>query len=193
MIKKEAPVEVVVIMDRSGSMASLQAETVGGVNEFLKEQQAQEGEANLTLVLFDNKYEMKEESTPIQDVKPWTKEDFTPRGSTALYDAVGRTMHYLFAKNPKHAIISIITDGQENASQEFKFKDIKPLMEKARAKGWEVVFMASNMDAEVVGTGYGIMNNATFAATSAGENAKYKNLTGSTIEYRSTVRKDAKI
>lgn len=149
-------VELVAIVDRSGSMSGLREETVGGLNTFLKEQQELPGHANLTVVMYDDKYEVPLKSVALKDVAPFTLEDFVPRGMTATYDAVGKAISELEELNPEKAIIMIVTDGGENASKEYSQPAVAAKVKAAEDRGWEVVFLAQNLDAQVASTALGM-------------------------------------
>lgn len=181
----KTPVEIVAILDRSGSMASLCQEAIGGFNSFLSEQQALEGEANMTVVLFD--YEIiTHPAKPVKDVEPLDTTTFVPRGTTALNDAIGSSLATLEAKQPDKAIILIITDGAENASREYSAAQVKEKVETAKAKGWEVVFLAANIDAFATGANYGIAANSTvsFTADSFGVHDAFAAMGSVTRSYR---------
>ena len=153
---KKGLTELVFIIDRSGSMSGLEDDTIGGFNAMLQEQQDVEGEAVVTTVLFDDRYELLHDRINIQAVAPLTRKDYTVRGSTALLDAVGRTIHKI--KKIQRAtredfraekvLFIIITDGQENASRHYTADMIKERIEHQKQKyGWEFCFFGANMDA----------------------------------------------
>lgn len=153
---KNGLTELVFIIDRSGSMGGLESDTIGGFNAMLKEQQAVEGEAVVTTILFDDKYELLHDRIDIKAVAPLTDKDYTVRGTTALLDALGRTIHKIRAAQKHTAenyraekvLFVIITDGQENASREYSAARIKTRIERQKQKyGWEFVFFGANMDA----------------------------------------------
>lgn len=178
-------VEILVIADRSGSMASIEADAVGGFNTFLKEQQNLEGDANLTLVLFDDQYEVKLNSVPLKEVKEI--DALGPRGMTAMNDAIGRSMTALFERNPSKAIVCILTDGQENASKEYNISQIKELIQRAEnEKGWQVIYLAANQDGFAEGAMRGISpsNVFNYAADSKGISDAYTSLNASVRSYR---------
>jgi uncharacterized protein YegL len=148
--------ELVFIIDRSGSMGGLEGDTIGGFNAMLKEQHAIEGEAFVTTVLFDDKYELLHDRADIKGVKPLTDKDYTVRGSTALLDAIGKTIKKVRKtqsntpedNRAEKVMFIIITDGHENASREYTADKIKKRIEKQKVKhGWEFVFFGANMDA----------------------------------------------
>ncbi len=143
------------ILDRSGSMQSLQEAAVSAFNNFLQSQLDVPDEAKLSLVLFDDRYERLHHGIPLQNVPMLTAADFVPRGSTALLDAIGRTIKELSASNdtlleehrPSKVILAIFTDGYENASRTYTNAHISDLIAAHREKGWEFLFLAANQDA----------------------------------------------
>ena len=185
MAKKEA-VEILVILDRSGSMGSIRAEAIGGFNNFLSAQQAVKGAANLTLVLFDDQYEVPVNGVKIKEVKPLTEETFVPRGFTAMNDAIGKALTDLEAKNPKKAVICILTDGAENASKEFTQAQIQAKVKAAEDRDWEVIFLAANIDAQQAARSIGKMKSAgiDFAANAQGMEFAYNSMCATTVAYR---------
>lgn len=148
--------ELVFIIDRSGSMSGLEGDTIGGFNSMLKEQQSVDGRALVTTVLFDDEYELLHNRVDIRNVKPLTEKDYNTRGSTALLDAIGKTIHNIRKAQkeaseedrPEKVIFFIITDGQENASRRYTFQMIQERISHYRKKhGWEFMFFGANMDA----------------------------------------------
>ena len=180
------PTEIVVIADRSGSMSSLAADVVGGFNTFLAEQQALSGEANLTLHLFDHEFITAIASVPLADIRPLDKSSYVPRGSTALFDAIGLSMVALKARNPERAILCIITDGQENASQKYTRDQVRTTLADAAQRGWEVVYLAANQDAFSVGNSFGNVRgqNVNFEASSLGTRSAFMSASVNTTSYR---------
>ena len=153
---KKGLTELVFIIDRSGSMGGLEKDTIGGFNSMLKEQQAVEGEAIVTTVLFDNRYELLHDRIDIRAVSPLTEKNYTVGGNTALLDALGKTIrkirevqeHTAEDYRAEKVLFTIITDGQENASREYSAESIKTRIERQKEKyGWEFVFFGANMDA----------------------------------------------
>lgn len=179
-------VEILAIVDRSGSMMQVLDETVGGFNSFVTEQKELEGEANLTLVLFDDRYEVLLDRVPLQSVREMTREDFAPRGYTATYDAVGKALAALELVNPEKAIIQIVTDGGENASKEYTKEMVQAKMKAAEDKGWQVVFLAQNMDAGVASKSLGISRGyvANLAAGGQGMTEAFGAMNATTMAYR---------
>ena len=148
--------EIAYILDRSGSMQPMQEAAVAAFNDFIKAQLDVPGDARLTLAQFDDAYEVPVAAKPIQDVPQLTAATYTPRGSTALLDAIGRTIKETdrrisalpAAEQSGKVILAIFTDGEENASQEYTAKHISDLIRLYRdQKGWEFLFLAANQDA----------------------------------------------
>jgi hypothetical protein len=148
--------EIAYILDRSGSMQPMQEPAVAAFNAFVKAQLDVPGDARLTLIQFDDAYEVPIAACPVQDIPQLTAATYTPRGMTALLDAIGRTIkdidHRLTAlpetEKPGKVILAIFTDGMENASHEYTLKHISDLIRLYRdEKGWEFLFLAANQDA----------------------------------------------
>jgi len=192
---KKGLTELVFIIDRSGSMGGLESDTIGGFNAMLKEQQAVEGEASVTTVLFDDKYELLHDRIDIRAVAPLTDKDYTVRGSTALLDALGRTIHKIRAAQ-KHTdenyraekvLFVIITDGYENASREYSAERIKRQIEHQKQKyGWEFVFFGANMNAVMEAGKLGIAADRAqnYFANAIGTSAAYATMSSISTAYR---------
>ena len=148
--------EVVFILDRSGSMGGLEADTIGGFNSMIQKQRKEEGEAIISTVLFDDQMEVIYDRTPVDKIQPMTDQQYYVRGCTALLDAIGGAIHHI-AKVHKHSneedrpektLFIITTDGMENSSRKYDYKKVKKMVEKARDKhGWEFLFLGANIDA----------------------------------------------
>lgn len=173
-------VEIICVTDRSGSMNSIKDDVIGGYNAFLADQKTVPGEARMTYTQFDDKYEIVYQARPLDIAPPLTADVFVPRGSTALMDAIGRTISEQGARIAAEGwadkvIVCIITDGGENASREFTREQIKTLIGEKQAAGWAFVFLAANQDAFAVGAGYGISGATTqnYVASAAGTAQAY--------------------
>ena len=160
--------ELVFILDRSGSMGGLESDTIGGFNSMLAKQQAEPGECRITTVLFDNQYEVLHDRIDIKAVSNITDKEYFVRGSTALLDAVGRTINKIGGAQKNTAeeyraekvLFVITTDGMENASREFSYDTIKSMIEHQKAKySWEFIFLGANTDAVEVADHFGIARN----------------------------------
>lgn len=157
--------ELVFILDRSGSMSGLECDTIGGYNAMLEKQKKEFGEAVVTTVLFDDKYELLHDRINIKGIAPITEKDYYVCGSTALLDAVGKTIHKIgnaqkFTKEELRAdkvMFVITTDGMENASREYTYDKIKHIINRQKEKyGWEFIFLGANIDAISTAERFGI-------------------------------------
>ena len=157
--------EIVFILDRSGSMSGLEADTIGGFNSMIEKQRKADGEALVSTVLFDNMSEVIHDRVNIHDIKPMTDRDYTVRGCTALLDAIGGAIHHIgnvhkYARPedvPEHTLFIITTDGMENASRFYSSDRVKQMIERQKAKyGWEFLFLGANMDAVQEAARFGI-------------------------------------
>jgi hypothetical protein len=162
--------DITVVLDRSGSMASIADDVIGGLNTFIRAQAQVEGEARFTLVQFDDEYEVVHAHVPVQDVPTLTDRTYVPRGSTALLDAIGRTIIDTGARlamlpeadRPQAVIFAVQTDGLENASREFTRERVFEMIRHQEEKyAWQFVFLAADQDAIAEGSKMG------FAAASA--------------------------
>lgn len=184
--KKLTQTEIVVVLDRSGSMGSIAEATVEGFNTFLSEQQNAQGEAFITLVQFDDQYEMNYKSIPVKEAKALiNRETFVPRGSTALYDAIGKTINEM--NTDRDVIFVIITDGHENVSREFRGESVKRMIETMEnERGWKFVYMGANQDAVKTGAAFGMKaaNSVTYAADSDHVKVAYMNVSDNLSNYR---------
>ena len=188
-------IDITIVLDRSGSMSSIRDDTIGGFNSFLEEQKAVPGSANLSLVQFDDKYEILYEGRRLQDAPLLSAQTFVPRGSTALLDAIGRTVNATgvrLAAQPDSEragkiLFVIMTDGQENASHEFSHRQVFDMITHQREKyQWEVVFIGANQDAVATGASYGIpqANALNYVATAAGTRGATATLSRATASFR---------
>ena len=163
--------EVVFILDRSGSMSGLEADTIGGFNSMIEKQKKEEGEAYISTVLFDDRTEVLYDRVPVAKVEPMTDRQYFVRGSTALLDALGGAIRHIgnvhkYAREedrPEKTLFIITTDGMENASRNYGYDDVKELVERQQEKyGWEFLFLGANMDAIKVAGSFGIRANRAF-------------------------------
>lgn len=162
---RENLTEIVFILDRSGSMSGLESDTIGGFNSMIAKQQKEEGEAIVSTVLFDDETDVIHDRVAIGEVKKLTEEDYYVRGCTALLDAVGGAIHQIgnvhkYAREedrPAKTLFVITTDGLENASRHYSFKDVKKLIKRQQEKyNWEFLFLGANIDAIEVAGNMGI-------------------------------------
>lgn len=151
---KENLTEIVFLLDRSGSMAGLEGDTIGGFNTFIEKQRQLPGKTSVTTVLFDHAYEVLWDGIDAADVK-LTEKDYYVRGMTALLDAVGQTIMTVQQRfgeidndDKRKVIFVITTDGMENSSKEFTYEKVKDLInQQQESHGWEFIFMGANIDA----------------------------------------------
>ena len=181
---RENLTELVFILDRSGSMSGLEADTIGGFNSMIKKQQKEEGEAIVSTVLFDDQCEVLHDRVEISKIKKMTEDDYYVRGCTALLDAVGGAIHHIgnihkYAREedrPAKTLFIITTDGLENASHRYTFKDIKRMIERQKEKyNWEFLFLGANIDAIEVAGNMGIRKEraANFVCDAVGTAVNY--------------------
>lgn len=149
--------EVVFLLDRSGSMAGLECDTMGGFNAMIKKQQQEtEGEVLVSTVLFDHESKVLHDRISLEKVAPLTSKDYEVRGMTALLDAVGYAINHIknihkYARaedRPQKTIFIITTDGMENASHSYTYSEVKQAIREQKEAGWEFIFMGANIDAE---------------------------------------------
>ena len=170
--------EIVFILDCSGSMSGLEADTIGGFNSMIEKQRKADGEALVSTVLFDNMSEVIHDRVNIHDIKPMTDRDYTVRGCTALLDAIGGAIHHIgnihkYARPedvPEHTMFVITTDGQENASHRYTSEQVKKMIERQKEKyGWEFLFIGANIDAVETAARYGISRDRAVNYNADGE------------------------
>lgn len=194
--------EITIILDRSGSMQSIASDAIGGFNAFLATQRREPNvgrepgsdATRLTLVLFDDKYEVPYKSIPLTEVPDLTDHTFLPRGSTALRDAIGRTLSKMtrsFAarpveQKPATIIIAILTDGEENASHEYSAAHIADLIEAKKELGWQFIFLAANQDAIATAAALRIdaADALNFVSNQAGTATAFRELSDKVMEKR---------
>ncbi len=165
IIMRKGLTEVVFILDRSGSMAGLEADTIGGFNAMIKKQCKEDGEAYISTVLFDDQSEVLYDRVPVSKVEAMNDRQYYVRGCTALLDALGGAIHHIanvhkYAREedrPEKTLFIITTDGMENASRRYSFNKVKQMVELEKEKyGWEFLFLGANIDAIEVAGRFGI-------------------------------------
>ena len=177
--------EVVFILDRSGSMSGLEADTIGGFNSMIAKQQKEEGEALISTVLFDDRTEVLYDRVPVGRVEPMNDRQYYVRGCTALLDAIGGSIHHIanvhkYAREedrPEKTLFIITTDGMENASRTYGYDRVKEMVEKEQDKyGWEFLFLGANMDAIEVAGRFGIRADraVNYECDSVGTSLNYR-------------------
>ena len=176
--------ELVFILDRSGSMAGFEADTIGGFNATIEKQKKQDGKVYVSTVLFDNESKVIHDRVDISEIKPMTCEEYQVGGCTALLDAIGGAIHHIgnvhkYARPedvPEHTIFIITTDGMENASYRYSSREIKEKIQRQTEKyGWEFIFLAANIDAVETAERIGIRREraANYRQTKKGVEKSY--------------------
>ena len=187
--------ELVFILDRSGSMAGLEADTIGGFNAMLQKQRGEPGEAVISTVLFDNETEVIHDRIPLGRVPRLTEKEYYVRGCTALLDAVGGAIHHIgnvhkYAREedrPEKTLFVITTDGLENASRRYTYDKVKAMIERQRETyGWEFLFLGANIDAAREAARFGIRADcaADYHADSIGTEAVYESVCEAVCQVR---------
>jgi uncharacterized protein YegL len=187
--------ELVFILDRSGSMGGLESDTIGGFNAMLAKQRAEPGECRLTTVLFDNFSEILHDRIDIKAVSPITANEYSVCGSTALLDAIGKTIRKIVSVQRHTAeehraakvLFVITTDGMENASREYTYEKVKSLIEHQKSKyGWEFIFLGANIDAAETAERFGIDRSRAqnYHSDSLGTQLNYRVVADATVAFR---------
>lgn len=192
---KNNATELVFILDRSGSMAGLEKDTIGGFNAMLKKQKEVEGECRITTVLFDNQINILHDRLDIQAIGSLTEKDYQVGGSTALLDAIGSTInkignvqkHSAYEHSASKVLFVIITDGEENSSREFSSERVKKMTEHQMKKyNWEFIFLGANIDAVETSKMYGIRPDRTqnYHADAKGVNLNFDVMSKTVASFR---------
>lgn len=187
--------EIVFILDRSGSMAGLEDDTIGGFNSMIQKQKVEPGEAVVSTVLFDNECEVIHDRVDIQKIQPMTRKEYYVRGCTALLDAVGGAIRHVgnvhkYAREedrPEKTLFVITTDGMENASRKYSYDRLKAMIERQKEKyGWEFLFLGANIDAakEAARFGIGADRAANYHADSVGTSVIYESVSEAICQVR---------
>ena len=178
---KNGITELVFILDRSGSMAGFEGDTVGGFNSTLERQRKEGGRVLVSTVLFDSESEVLYDRVEISEIKPMTEKEYVVGGCTALLDAVGGAIHHIgnihkYARRedvPEHTVFIITTDGIENASRSYSRQKVKAMInERQEAYGWEFIFLAANIDAESAAENIGIRRDRAVNYCQDGEGVR---------------------
>ena len=188
---KKGLTELVMILDRSGSMSGLEADTIGGFNGMIEKQKKEDGEAYVSVILFDDQSEVIYDRVDIGKVEPMTDRQYYVRGCTALLDAVGDAIHHIgnihkYAREedvPEKTIFIITTDGMENASRRYNYNKVRRMIERQKEKyNWEFIFLGANIDAaaEAAKIGIGASRAARYECDSAGTALNYS-VVGDTV------------
>lgn len=187
--------ELIFILDRSGSMSGLESDTIGGYNSMLKKQMDSEGDAFITTVLFDDDYELLHDRINLKGVRPITEKEYFVRGTTALLDAIGKSIQKIINvqrntsedEKAEKILFVITTDGLENASREYSYAKIKAMIEHQKSKyGWEFIFLGANIDAVSEAEKFGIDSSraAQYHNDKEGIELNYKAVSNAISELR---------
>ena len=187
--------ELVFILDRSGSMAGLEGDTIGGFNAMIEKQRGEPGEAVISTVLFDNETEVIHDRVSLDRVPALTEKEYYVRGCTALLDAVGGAIHHIgnvhkYAREedrPEKTLFVITTDGLENASRRYTYDKVKAMITRQRERyGWEFLFLGANIDAAREAARFGIRADcaADYHADSMGTEAVYESVCEAVCQVR---------
>jgi len=176
--------EIICILDRSGSMGGLATEVINSFNNFITEQKEVKGKAKVTLVLFDDQYDLVLDRVKLNDVPELTEATYFARGMTAMNDAIGRTIKNV-KEGTNKAIVLIQTDGYENASHEYTNAQIKVMVKEKEDGGWNFVFLGANIDTVAEGGLRGFDKSFSFDNNARGVQTAYASMSASTVAYRS--------
>ena len=189
--------EIVFILDRSGSMAGLEKDTIGGFNAMIEKQKGEEGKAYISTVLFDNYSEVIHDRVPLDAVPKLTEKEYYVRGCTALLDAVGGAIHHIgnvhkYAREedrPEKTLFVITTDGMENASRRYSYETVRGMITRQKEKyGWEFLFLGANIDAAREAARFGIDPDraANYHADAMGTEVIYKTVSETVTNFRAS-------
>ncbi len=189
--------EVIFILDRSGSMTGKEHDTIGGFNSLIKKQKEVKGRALITTILFDDRYEVLYDEVDLMKVEPMNSKQYYTRGCTALLDAIGITIDHKKAEykanwenNPEHTIVVITTDGLENASERYTYREIKLMVEQMTDMyGWEFIFLGANIDAIDAAESIGIKSSRAANYVQDGHGSKV--MFDAVCNFATMVREDA--
>ena len=188
--------EIVFILDRSGSMSGLEADTIGGFNAMIEKQKKADGKALISTVLFDHVSTVLHDRVPLERVEPMTDRDYTVRGSTALLDAIGGAIRHIanvhkYAREedrPMHTLFVITTDGMENASRNYNIETVRHMIHQQKEQGWEFLFLGANIDAVKTAGSFGIGADraVNYHADQAGTQLNYEVLSDAICTVRAS-------
>jgi len=187
---------IICILDSSGSMSNIMSDSIGGFNTFLKKQKELPDEATITVALFDsyNNYQILYDNVDIKEAKDLTPKEWYPRGMTALYDAIGKTINAdkarllkLGVEAPAKVLVCVVTDGDENDSKEYNLDNIKSLIKDCEKDDWNFIYLAANQDAFSVGSSFGISGANTYSYTASADGVANMSMTlnNASVMYRS--------
>ena len=194
--KTNGQTELVFILDRSGSMAGLESDTIGGFNGMIAQHRSEGGDVLVSTVLFDHENEVIHDRVRIADVPALTSKEYYTRGSTALLDAMGGAIHHIktvhkYARpedRPARTMFIVTTDGMENASTRYTADQVRAMVKQQEEAGWAFVFLGANIDAVQVADGLGIRADhaVEFACDAAGVRENFASLSHMTCAFAHT-------
>ena len=189
--------ELVFILDRSGSMAGLESDTIGGFNAMIEKQKKNEGECWVSTVFFSDRSRVVHDRLPLEKVPPMTDREYSVGGSTALLDAIGAAVKHIASIHkyaraedvPEHTLFVITTDGMENASHHYSSDEVKKLIEQKKEEGWEFLFLGANIDAVETAKKFGIREDraVNYHADAAGTALNFEVLSEAVSSVRESV------
>ena len=183
--------EIIAVIDRSGSMGAIIDDAIGGLNTFIEGQKSLNSKTNLTLVMFDSEYNVVYENEPIENVKDFDRNNYVPRGSTALLDAIGKSIALGRTRKKdvgsKKVIFVVLTDGMENASIEYTLTQIKSMIKDQKREGWEFLFLSADENSindAINHYGFDKNNTVKFDYSGKGVRVGYDSLSAMTLNLR---------
>lgn len=193
---KKGLTDIVLILDRSGSMAGVMNEAIGSCNSMIEDQKKVAGEARVTIAMFDHEYSLLADRTSLDVVAPLSEATCFARGTTALYDAIGRTVSTVGDRlrslreedRPEQVIVAVMTDGYENASREYTIEKVKSMIDHQTSKyNWKFLFLGANLDVAQVSSSIGVpsSNHFTYSNTPKSVRASYMVMSEALRGYRS--------
>jgi Uncharacterized protein encoded in toxicity protection region of plasmid R478, contains von Willebrand factor (vWF) domain len=196
---KNKATELIFVLDRSGSMSGMESDVIGGYNSMLEQQRKEEGAVRLTTVLFDDHYDILHDRLDLESASPMTEKEYYARGSTALLDAVGRTINKIDrvqqgtveSKRADKVLFVITTDGMENSSREYSLGKVRAMIQHHKDKyGWEFIFLGANMDAAEEAENIGIdrARAGNYRQDTEGIGKLYANVSETVRNYRQNGR-----
>ncbi len=193
---KKGLTEMVFILDRSGSMADMVSDTIGGFNSMIDKQKGEKGEALVSTVLFNDRSSVLYDRVPLEKVTKMEARDYTASGCTALIDAIGDAVHHITTVHkyireedvPENTVFVIMTDGYENASRRYSSTEVKRMIEQKKEGGWEFLFLGANIDAVETAAQFGISHDraANFHNDTVGMAANFADLSEAVSDVRAS-------
>ena len=188
-LPQDQDLDLIFLIDRSGSMYGSENDTIGGFNSFIKREKAKEFNTNVTTILFDHEYEVLYKRQPIDKVEDLTEKEYYVRGSTALLDAIGKTITSLDKEIDNKVLFVIMTDGMENSSIEFSKSQIKNMISN---HSWEFIFIGADIDSYTEAAGIGIKKSrvANYEKSAEGVERMYASISDASLHMRQKINLD---